>query len=80
MMSWLDHNLRERDPFAAYGGSIFRLVSDLSDPDSHYLSMDVGVESAISSRFRADFKEMFRDGQYMRLPHSLVESNDTFKL
>jgi hypothetical protein len=62
MTSLIDHNLRERDSSAAYGGSNFRIISDLADTDSHLISMDLGVESALSSRFRGSFKEMFRDG------------------
>ena len=79
-MSWFDFNLRERDSFTAYGGSIFRLISDLADPDFHFISMDVGVESAISSRFRASFKEMFHDGKYLKLTHSEITNEKTFDL
>ena len=73
----------EGKKYLARGGSVFRMTSDLSDPNSGYFSTDVETDHSrlwSSPSYEVGMTELWEQESYFRVPTFAVVGNDSSHL
>jgi hypothetical protein len=79
-MSWAQ-KFGKGGPYEATAATVYRQVIDLGDPTSIHIAMDLGIQQqSLQSPHRTDFKKLFDNGRYFRLPTTELAEQVRFKL